>query len=230
MAEPTILFGATDGIGAITGCELVSDTPSINRDRARALGASGDEVAANLHNERTEYTSTYNIVSDTNDVSTLILGAVVNGRVVTRIAIKTQAGDSYNTLEVTSHNHADNAHADTLKQVAIAGVLGEIAITAYGAVDFMEGTAGDNAGLQSGEITFECQHNDKTGPLGNHLIGENCDAMASADSEWVGVPTTAAVAGWDVTVNENAVSNTEFKTTKVTGTKTAGTMAAPTPG
>lgn len=226
MAEPTILFGASDGFGAITGCELQSDTPNLQSDRARALGASGDEAANNLHNERTEYSATYRIVSDTNDVADLILGAVVNGRDVTRIHIGTQAGDEYNTVEISGHNHTDNAHADTLKQVAIADVIGEIAITAYGAVDFLGGTAGDNAALQSGSITFECQHNDKTDEAGDHLIGENYDAMATAESEWVGVPTTAA-SGWDVTTKENPVSNTDFKTTRVSGTKTAGTMAAP---
>lgn len=227
MSEPVILFGATDGFGAITGCELQSDTPNVQKDRANALDASGNEAANTTHNQRTEHTATYRIVSDTNDVAALILGAVVNSRAITRIAIRTQAGDEYNTLEIAGHNHADNAHADTLQQVAIADVLGAIAVTAYGAVDFLGGTAGTVAGLQSGDITFECQHQDKQGPTGNHLVGENYNAMATADSEWVGVPSVVAAAGWDVTTTESPVSNTDFKTTRVSGTKTAGSMAAP---
>jgi len=227
MTTPSVLFGPSGGFGAITGCELKSDTPNEQSDRARAFDSKGNEVKAKLHNKRTEYTSIYEIVSDTNGVGALILGSLMNGRIVTSIAIGTSNGDDANTVTLTGHQHADNAHYNTLQQAEISCA----GVTAFGVVDFLGGTAGDSAAPSAGEITFACQHNDKTGPAGDHFIGENYDAMVVAKTTWEGVPETDAADGWDKTSTSNPVSTTEFQTTIVEGTKTMAIAApdAPTP-
>lgn len=227
MSEIAALFGTTGGFGTITGCALISDDPVTKSDRARAQGTAGDELASNLHNTMTEYTSTYEINNATNGVKALILGSVLNSRVITKIAIKTQASDKYNMVEISGHQHGTNPHLNaSMKQIAISGLV-TADVVPYGAVDYLGGTVGAAAALTSGDITLECQHDDKTGPDGNHVVGQNFDAMATANSDYVGIPTTAAGTGWKVTSNGAPVSNTDFQSTKVTGTQTVGVLALP---
>lgn len=221
MSDKVVAFGASDGFGEITGLELKSDSPSLSRDRARALSKKGNELAHKLKNTTTKFTSVYTIVSDTNDIANLILGKLMNSRDVTKIEISTDNGDEANTVTFEGHNHANNVHADTLQQVAIADFLPVGGVPAFGAVDFLGGTAGDNASPSSGTITFECQHNDKTDKDGDHLVGENFDAMVSAQTTWEGTPTTPAdTATWDnPTSKDDPVNNTDFKTTSVSATQ-----------
>ena len=222
MAEPTITFGATCAAGALAGWNYQSSSSNVVSDRAKALDASGNEAASNLHNERTEITDNYE-ASAVSGVAVLpaTIGALVGTGIVTGIDVSTSA-TAFATLAVTSHNHTDNAHANTLVQVAhgIADTVG------FGAVDFLGGTAGSNASPESSTLSITCQHNDIVDKDGNHLIGENFDAMIVATTVWSGVPTTAVGAGWDVTSVETTDENTGFEKTTVTATKKL-TLAAP---
>lgn len=215
MSEADILFGASAGFGEITGCEPKSDGPNEQKDRARAKNRVGTEVNHKFKNVRTEYTAVYNIISDTNDIQELILGSVMNGRVVTSIAISTGNGEENNTITLTGHNHAVKAHADNLPQIAIASLLPVGGIPAFGAVDFGGGTPGDDASPVSGSITFACQHNDKTDKDGDHLVGTNHDAMANGTTTFEGVPTTPVDAAvWETwTSKETPVDNEDFQST-----------------
>ncbi len=214
MSEPVIQFSESDGFGTFTGWDLISDTPTLQKDRARAIGSKGNGVASKLHNERTEYTAVYVCKNDTNTVPATI-GALVNSRILTSIQFDTANADEGNKMTLVGHNHADNAHADTLRQVA----HGITCPKAFGVVDFLGGTAGDAAGLQTGTCTIACQHNDKQDGDGDHLVGNNYDATITASTTWAGTPSVTAAAGWDVTTKADPVSNTEFKSCQVDGTK-----------
>ena len=219
MSDKVVVFGAVDGVGAIAGCSLISDTPNESKSRWKGKDSKGNETKHGHFDVKTEYTSVYGIDDDTNGIVDLILGSVMNGRLVTSIQISAAASEENNKVTIISHNHAVNAHIDDRQQVAIAAFLPVGGVPAWGPVDFLGGTAGTNAAPSSGEITFACQHNDKA-PSGDHFCGENYDAMVTASTTWEGVPTTPVDAGvWDTyTSKENPVSNTEFKTTKVDAT------------
>lgn len=214
MSDAAITFGATDGFGEITGLELIDDTPSESKDRARALGSIGQEVSKKLKNTMTKFTSVYIVKSDTNGIADLVLGGLLNSRLITKIQIDTDNGEEANKVTLEGHQHAVKPHGDDRYQAAIG-----VTCNAYGAMDFLGGTGGTAASPSNGSITFECQHNDKTDKDGDHLVGENYDGMVTASTTWEGVPTTAAGDGWDVTTKDSPIKNTDFKSTIVNGTK-----------
>jgi hypothetical protein len=216
MSDKDITFGSTGGFGVITGLELIDDNDSESVDRKRQLGSTGQEIAKKMANTMKKFTSVYAVKSDTNGIAALILGSLMNSRLVTKIQIDTDNGDEANKVTIDGHQHAVNPHADDRFQVAIG-----VTCNAFGAHDFLGGTAGDAASPSNGTITFECQHNDKPDKDGDHLVGENYDGMVTASTTWEGVPTTPADAAiWDVTTKDSPIKNTDFKTTVVNGTKT----------
>ena len=220
MSDTALTFGATSGFGTFAGWELQSDTPNTQKDRANTLGPTGDEVSANLFNAKTEFTSVYKASADTNTVPASI-GKLYNSRILTSIALSTSNGDRA-TMTLTGHNHAANAHADTLKQVA----HGMTVTMCFGAIDFLGGTGTSGSAVASSSVTITCQHDDKMDNVGGHLIGQNYDAKMEGKTTWTGTVSVAAASGWDVTSNEVPTANTDFITTSVTGTKPL-TFAAP---
>lgn len=211
---PTIAFGSEQPFGALTGWNYTSASVTTDKERATAADEIGNEVASKLYDERTNVTASFVAASISAPTVPPSIGAVLNSYIVTSIAISTTR-DGFATMTLTGHNHAANAHAGTEKSVAHG-----IALTSgFGAQDFMEGTAGSNASVRSGSITIECQHADETDNDGDHLVGENYQPMLTAETEWVGVPSTAAAAGWDVTSRPNPTENTGFESTSVSGTK-----------
>jgi hypothetical protein len=215
MAEPTITFGAAASFGTLADWNYQNSTSAVVKDRARTLDRLGNEAASQLHNERTEVTSNYE-AGKTSGCAVLPadIGKLVNVLIVTGIDVSTSA-TGFAALAVTGHNHANNAHADTLQKAAhgIATTVG------FGAVDFLGGTAGVNASVESSTLSIACQHNDQVGLGGDHLVGNNFDAMINVTVVWTGVPTTAAGAGWDTVSVETATDNQGFLKTTVTATK-----------
>jgi hypothetical protein len=118
-------------------------------------------------------------------------------------------------MTITGHKHELNDHEDDLRRVAHEVTLSK----AFGGVDLFGGTAGDNADVESSNITIACQHNDVMDADGDHLVGENFDARISGSVVWHGVPTTKAAAGWDITTDPTSEENTGFKKTTVTAEK-----------
>ena len=210
-SETALTFGAADGFGAFTGWELQSDTPNTQKDRASTTGPTGNEVSANLHNERTDYSSEYKASADSPTIPDT-LGKLYNGRVLTSIAVKTSNSDRA-TMSLSGHQHAVNPHADTLQQVEHGIALA----TCFGAIDFMAGTGSSGASVASGSITIACQHNDALNAAGDHLVGENYTGMMDAQTTWVGTVATPADTVWDATAVEVPVKNTNFVGTSVTG-------------
>lgn len=219
-AETAITFGATAGFGTFTGWKLESDTPNTQSDRASALDDLGNEVASAVFNERTEYSSTYTCTANTNTVPAT-LGKLYNGRILTGIAIAT-SNTGAATMTLTGHQHTDNTHADTLQQ----GAHGITVTSVFGAQDFMEGTGDSGSAPVSGSITISCQHQDLQDASGDHLVGNNYNAMISASTSWAGTVATPADTGWDVTGHQTATTNTGHITSQVNATK-AMSLAAP---
>ena len=218
MAEPTIAFGAAASFGALTGWVEQSSGSTVASDRASVLGATGNEAVSKLHNAGTQVSTPYK-ASVTGSAPTIpaTLGAIVNSLDLTGISISTTAGD-FASMTLTGHNHSDNAHAASpVLRFAAHGIT---LADGFGAKDFLGGTAGADASVESSTINISAQHVDiLAGATGNHLIGQNYNAMIEAETVWSGVPGTAS-SGWDQVSVETRTTNTGFLQTIVRGTKT----------
>lgn len=215
MADKAITYGASEGFGALTGWESKGTNDNTQSTRAVATDSKGDEVASKLHDEKQEVTENLECNNDTNSIPAAV-GALVNSLILTEISINTSA-EAYAQMTLTGHNHTENAHAAS---PALRTATHGITLTkAYGATDFLGGTAGDNASPISGSLTIKCDHVDQVDADGDHLVGENFNATMEAKTTWSGVPSVAAVAGWDVTVTSTVDEDTGFVKTEVTGVK-----------
>ena len=225
MAEPTITFGAAQSFGALTGWAEQSSDSGVAQDRAFTLGAAGDELVSKVSNTRTEVSTPYKADDDGAVAPPANIGAVVNSIVLTQIQINTTKND-FATMTLTGHNHAANAHADaTTKQIAHGITLA----AGFGAEDFLGGTAGDNADVDSSSITISVQHTDIEDADNAHLTGQNYNGKITAETVWNGVPTTAVGAGWDNVRVSTRTTNTGFLQTVASAEKALGTLAVPTP-
>jgi hypothetical protein len=215
MAEPAITFGAAQSFGAQTDWSEQSSSSNVVSDVAKALNNIGNQVASKVHNARTEVSTPYTANKNGNCAAPTVLGKLVNSLVLTGIEIATSA-TAHATMTLTGHNHADNAHADTLQQVT-HGLAS--AVTGFGATDFLGGTAGSAADVESGSISITCEHTDIVASDGDHLVGNNYNATVSATTVWNGVPSATVGAGWDVESVSTETTNTGFLKTTVTATK-----------
>jgi hypothetical protein len=225
MAEPAITFGAVDDpFGAPAGWVAKGPAKSVIKDRANVLGPKGNEAASKLHNERTEYTQEFEPASAT--VAPTVpptIGVLLGDCILTGISLST-SGTGFVSMTLTGHQHADNAHANTLQQAS----HGVSVAKSFGAVDFLGSTQGNAAALESSTCDITCQHVDVEDDDGDHLVGENFDGRIAVSQTSHGVPTTPAGAGWDVTNVATTENNTGFLQTAVTAEK-AVVLAGPTP-
>jgi len=96
-------------------------------------------------------------------------------------------------MSLSGHNHLNNAHGSDLRTATHA--LGS-GINAFGATDFLGGTAGNNADVFAGNVTIQVEHRDEPTATGNHLAGENYHCTAEAETVWTGQPTAFVGSGW----------------------------------
>ena len=216
MAEPTVQFGSDAPFGTPSDWARQPATATIEKQRANALNEIGNEVFSKLYDERTNYqqdfTASSTAAPDMADLNTI--GKLVGLAIVTSITFTTQA-DQPVQCQLQGHQHAVNAHGDTLRQVAHGIDPGK----SFGAVDFLGSTPGSNASVFSSTATITCQHVDELDQNGDHFVGQNFDARVEVVQDFVGVPTTAAGAGWDVTNIETRTDNQGFEHTVVTAQK-----------
>jgi len=213
MADKAIDYGASEGFGAIAGFDSHGTEDNTTNQRATATDENGDEVASSLYDEKREVSGEYECNNDTNTVPAAV-GALVNGIILTGINISTAEG-RYATMSLQGHNHTENAHA--AEPALRTGTHGETLAKAFGATDFLGGTAGDNASCIEGSIAITCEHVDQNDGDGDHLVGENYGAKMEARSVWSGVPSVTAGDGWDVTTETETDEQTGFKKTTVVG-------------
>jgi len=214
MADKAITYGASEGFGAITGWNAKSTKDPTAYDRLTAHDDKGDEAASKLVGEKNEVQSDYECENDTNTIPASI-GALVNSLILTEISISTSKSAA--KMSLRGHNHGANAHAAS---PALRTAVHSIAVSkCFGAQDFMSGTADTNSSVVTGNCTIKCDHNDQDDGDGDHLVGENCNALIECVTTWSGIPTVAAEAGWDVTIDSTEDEATGFIKTVVTGTK-----------
>ena len=224
MPDSTQTFGAATALGTYAGWKITGSTnPATSTERGQAMDELGNEVASKLFNTKTDYSGSYECNNDTNTLPTIIGALVGTTAILTGINITT-SNKAAAKMDLSAHNHATVAHTNTLLQ-AVHGIT---VSKFWGGIDFLGGTGDTGATVVSGTISIACQHQDVEDEDGDHCAGQNNGCMITATTVWQGIVTTAAEAGWDVTANDVATSNTGVKTTTITATKKL-TLAAPTP-
>ena len=215
MADKAVEFGASEGFGAFAGWKSLGTTKNTTKQRAVAHDDSGEEAASNMHDEKEEVTSKYECNSDTNTIPSE-LGALVNGYILTSIAIETSAeGPAQMTL--TGHNHTENPHAAS---PALKKAAHEITVPkAFGVTDFLGDSDGTNDSAIASSVTISCDHADQNDGDGDHLVGENHGGKIEAKTTYCGDHAVTAT-GFDLTTPKSETDeNTGFLKKEVTGVK-----------
>lgn len=224
MSDIAIQFAvASSPFGAPTG--WVPSGParvSIPTPRATANGNYGNEAASQTYGDILEYTQDFVAAQTTTPTIPPTIGILLDTVILTSISISTNQTD-FVKMVLVGHNHTNNAHANSLVQVAHG-----ISISAgFGGIDFLGATAGSVAAVESSTLEISCGHEDVyNGDSSEHLAGNNHTAVMTASTVWHGVPTTAVGAAWDSVSVDTDEETTGFLKTTASGEKGL-TLAAP---
>ena len=218
-----VAFGATSQFGATTGQSAPlagwnPQDPTITETKQVATTANdvGDVTDAKEYDVTTETVQSYKAAQVAATDLPSDVGSMMAGNLVTKIVIKTSATD-FVTMELTGHNHAVNAHSANSdhRKMDIDVELS----SGFGAHNFLGATLGDNAAIESSEITFEVQHTDiVAGMTGSHFAGNNYQGHVTCTQTFRGTPTTPVdTTVWTVIPNKaTAKKQTDYDTVTVT--------------
>lgn len=205
-------YGITGKLSTGIGASWIRNgsTPDNGKQRAQALGATGQEVAHQLYDSTDSVTEVF-VAKDVVDLSVPDLGAVVDDYVITTIRIETSNTD-FAKLTLTGHKHADGTPGYT----AATG-YGALVTAAFGAL-VLAGSTGASGTLNSSSIEATCQHAEAKGATGDTIAGENYNGMQTCTQVYIdgGVMDTT----WDVTSTSTSETNTGYQVKTITGTKT----------
>jgi hypothetical protein len=154
--------------------------------------------------EQTDYTQSavYCGADFIGNLGTLLtqFGNVQNSKIVTGLTVNMTAGQ-YATVEVTGHNHTENAHAAGLS-IGYADVsdflpheTGEAFKNwdGFGVPDFGV-TTGANATPSSASVSFSMNHIDTDDENGDHFTGKNITPRCELKMDFEGIPTSNTAA------------------------------------
>lgn len=204
-------FGSNNvGFGNLSGWSIVSNDGDDNFQRAEAMGPTGNEVASQLYDEKTEVSTSYVAAQTSAPTVPATLGAVINNYTLTSIVLNTSA-DGFVSMTLTGHKHEGSNTHGTVRTVAHG-----ITLTAGFGVTLFAGTAvvETNGGFSS-SCTIECQHTDALGGSGLTIAGENYDGKITVEITATGT-IGATPSGYDLTSTKTTNANTDFLRTSAT--------------
>jgi hypothetical protein len=209
-----IAFGAVQELGAVSGWNEQTPDRGTNSERKFTLNKDGNESDSHVHAAKIEVNVPYVANTDGTVAIPGTLGATLNSLILTQIQINTSA-DDYAKMSLQAHNHAGiNDHV-----ACKTGTHAIPNIDGFGATDFLGGTAGTDAAVESSSLTIKCEHVDINGDSGTHVDGENYHGVIEAETIWHGVPSVEAAASWDQVTSQTKTNNQGHKTTTVKGSK-----------
>jgi len=195
MADKAVDFGAVDTFSLGAGFEPQSNNTPITKEVGRVLDENGDLAAQTTFGTKTEKSVSYKYTGADLDADfTLKLGEVVAGYHIDSISFKFASQEAVG-IDITGHNHAENAHA-----VGAAGDFDgyELALTAL-IGDAMAGW-GVPANLPMANSDTDCDcigvslnyaltHKDNNGGAGTHWVGTDADGRVDGDMTFISTPT-----------------------------------------
>jgi hypothetical protein len=215
MADATIDLTATNLFSLPAGFNTTASSSSLKTTNAQAMDELGNVACQRNVGEQTDYTQSANYCGSdfVGDLATFLtqFGNVKNSKIITGLTVNASEGN-YVTIDVTGHQHAENAHAAGLA-VGYADVsdffpheTGEAfeAWDGFGCPDFGV-TVGANSSPSSWSVSFTMNHVDTNDENGDHLVGKNITPRCELKMDFEGIPTsnTAALLEADFGVNTN---------------------------
>jgi hypothetical protein len=204
MADATIALEASNLFGLAAAFNTTDSTTSVKRTNVQALDELGNVACQRSVGTQTEYTQTANYCGTdfVGDLGTFLtkFGDVQNSKIVTGLSATLSAA-GYVTVQVTGHNHAENAH-DAGLTVGYADVsnffpheTGEPfkSWDGFGVPTFGV-TVGDNASPSGASVTFSMNHIDTNDQNGDHLVGKNITPKCELKMDFEGIPTSNTAA------------------------------------
>lgn len=206
-------FNPESPFGTLTGWEIQNNNPNKTQDRAQALGASGDESASKLHNEKKSESASY-VLATAAGCKIPKFGEILNGYHVDSVSIKfTNTG--FVTMDVAGHKHGNGSTAHPSCRT-YTGSLTTIA-TNFGCPSTVPGAEiPSGAGVRSVTWTLDGNHVDELGSAGEFLAGDNYDGKETTTVELCDGGTITAKTGWDCTTSSNSFGNTSAATASAT--------------
>jgi len=220
MADKSVNLGGSNLFGA--GAQLFAQTSSSihTREMANMLDAAGNVECETGISNMTTYENSFAYCKATPDIKTDLgtlltkFGVVADSKAPTALTINFSAGE-YATVDITGHNHDNNAHAWTTTEYADVSAAVP-ASSGFGVPNFGL-TVGANSTPISASIAFSLNHIDENDAGGEHWVGTNTTFRAEMTLELLGLPTSQTVAaiesnltGWTVDTNGGNDGNQEL--------------------
>lgn len=238
-----VFFGPEAVTGPWTDWELQTGAnPSTARQRAQALKANGDQLAAVQYGAQASYTENYVAKKVSGDAALVLpnVGAVSGGAHIDSVTVAYTQKD-FPTLAVAAHRHADAAGAlqahDACRVYTPSVKLPPRAVGVPSTLKDTEGnaifTCPAGVGMRSLTYALTVTHVDEPDGEGGHLAGQNRDGVETLTIELTGKVVTSELAihsSWMLPDSDaDSQGNTAATTKSITLTKHLAYDEAVTP-
>ena len=213
MADASVDLTASNLFGLPSGFNTTASSTSVKSTNAQAMDEVGNVACQQNVGEQTDYTQSANycgsdFVGDLDDFLTEF-GNFQTVGVVTGLTINMSAGN-YATVDITGHQHTENAHAAglSLGYADVSDFLPHEATEAFvawdgfGVPDFGV-TVGDNASPSSATVSFTMSHVDTNDENGDHLVGKNITPRCELSMSFEGLPTSQTASALETDFGSN---------------------------
>jgi len=202
MADATVALEATNLFSLSANFNTSASSTSEGSTAVNVMDEVGNVACETIITDITNYTQSASYCGSDfmTDIGTFLtkFGDVQNSKVVTGLTINMTAG-GYVTIDITGHNHAENAHAAglTLGYADVSDFLPHEATEAFISWDGFgipadyDITVGANSSSSSASVTFAMNHVDQTDENGDHLVGKNITPRCELSMDFVGIPTSS---------------------------------------
>jgi len=220
MADKVVDLGGSNLFGLSANFHAQSSESPHSRSMANMLDGAGNVQCETGVDNLTNYSNSFAYCNATpnikTDLGTLLTkwGAVADSKAPTSMTINFSAGE-YATVDISGHNHDNNAHAWTTTDYA--DVSGSVPASAGFGVPTFGLVVGDNATPISASLAYSMNHIDEPDANGEHWVGKNTTFRVELNLETLGLPTSQTVAaietalsGWTVDTNGPADGNQEL--------------------
>jgi len=213
MSTPTAateFFGPVSPFGTLSGWEVQKNNPTRSVQRAQALKANGDELAAQTYDGKENESAEY-VVSDDNAAIPLP-GSVLGNYHIDTVQVKFVDND-FCRMTVTGHKHTGGnpSHTDGSTR-KYAGTLTTVPCK-FGCPSASQLSGifiiPTDAGVRSFTYNLKLNHVDEPGSQGNFLAGDNYDGSETADIELCDTNNISVASGWTLMTDGHAKGNTE---------------------
>ncbi len=213
MSEPTAataFFNPTSPFGSLTGWGCINVTPATSKQRAQALGSTGDELAFAMYDEKESVTAEYFATSDSAAIP--VVGSIKEGYHIDSVAVNF-SNTAYVTMSVTGHKHGSSAHPACRTYTGSLTTIG----VKFGCPAAPLGVViPTGAGVRSVSYNIQLNHVDELGAGGTFLAAENYDGSETVTVELCDTNDITAASGWSLTQGGHTFDRTSVETSTAT--------------